>query len=86
MHIQRLRVEGGRTYLGRYATGLEFQTEEREIVSDPVAEASGGVVTAQAVKAEQTPQRDKGSDEYAARLNHRQAAEKPVSSGLPGGE
>jgi Reverse transcriptase (RNA-dependent DNA polymerase) len=33
-------VEGGRTYLGRSATGLEFETEEREIVSDPVAEVS----------------------------------------------
>jgi hypothetical protein len=37
-----LRVEGGRAYLGRSATGLEFETEEREIVSDPVAEVSRG--------------------------------------------
>src|ERR1700674_5651379 len=42
MEIQRLRVEGGRTYLGRSATGLEFETERREIVSDPVAEVSKG--------------------------------------------
>src|ERR1700676_372772 len=40
--MQRLRVEGGRTYLGRSATGLEFETERREIVSDPVAEVSRG--------------------------------------------
>jgi hypothetical protein len=37
-----LRVEGCRTYLGRSATGLAFETEEREIVSDPVAEVSRG--------------------------------------------
>src|ERR1700730_2471872 len=42
MSMQRLRVEGGRTYLGRSATGLEFETERREIVSDPVAEVSRG--------------------------------------------
>src|ERR1700747_2121336 len=40
--MQRLRVEGGRTYLGRSATGLEFETERREIVSDQVAEVSRG--------------------------------------------
>ena len=37
-----MRVEGGRAYLGRSATGLEFETERREIVSDPVAEVSRG--------------------------------------------
>src|ERR1700676_2084575 len=40
--MQRLGVEGGRTYLGRSATGLEFETEGREIVSDPVAEVRRG--------------------------------------------
>src|SRR5467141_1038019 len=42
MQIQRLHVEGGRTYLGRSATGLEFETERREIASDPVAGVSRG--------------------------------------------
>ena len=37
-----MRVEGGRIYLGTSATGLEFETERREIVSDPVAEVSRG--------------------------------------------
>src|SRR6201993_2319056 len=45
MKIQRLRVEGGRTYLGRSATGLELGTEGREIVSDPVAEVSRGRIS-----------------------------------------
>src|SRR5258708_20308201 len=40
--VPSMRVEGGRTYLGRSATGLEFETERREIVSDPVAEVSRG--------------------------------------------
>ena len=42
MQIQRLRVEGGRTYLGRSATGLEFETERRESASDQGAEVSRG--------------------------------------------
>jgi hypothetical protein len=42
MKIQRLCVEGGRTYLGRPAIGLEFKTEEREIASDQVAGVSKG--------------------------------------------
>src|SRR6202790_1916536 len=37
-----MHVEAGRTDLGRSATGLEFETERREIVSDPVAEVSRG--------------------------------------------
>jgi hypothetical protein len=45
MQIQRMRAEGGRAYLGRSATGLEFETEEREIVSDPVAEVSRGRIS-----------------------------------------
>ena len=40
-----MRVEGGRAYLGRSATGLAFETEEREIVSDPVAEVSRGRIS-----------------------------------------
>src|ERR1700676_1925759 len=37
-----MHVEAGRTDLGRSATDLEFETERREIVSDPVAEVSRG--------------------------------------------
>ena len=37
-----MRVEGGRTYLGRPAIGLGFKTEEREIASDQVAGVSRG--------------------------------------------
>src|SRR6266478_6916892 len=40
MQIQRLRVEGGRTYLGRPAIGLGIKTEEREIAPDQVAGVS----------------------------------------------
>src|SRR5437667_10092043 len=40
--MQRLGVEGGRTYLRRPAIGLGFKTEEREIASDPVAGVSKG--------------------------------------------
>ena len=42
MQIQRLRVEGGRTYLGRPAIGLGIKTEEREIAPDPVTGVSRG--------------------------------------------
>src|SRR6266705_2551177 len=42
MEIQRLCVEGGRTYLGRPAIGLGFKTEGREIAPDQVAGVSRG--------------------------------------------
>src|SRR5207244_7993413 len=81
------RRRRGRAYLGRSATGLEFETERREIVSDPVAEVSRGRSSCASSRGPNGPRKgDKGSDEYAARLNNRQAAEKPVLSGLPGGE
>src|SRR5260370_9566965 len=84
MYMARSRVEGGRTYLGRPAIGLEFKTEEREIASDQVAGVSKGRSSCASSEGPNGPRKGiKGSDEYAARLNNRQAAEKPLQSGLP---
>ena len=40
--IRRLRVEGGRAYLGRSAVCFEIETEEGAILPDRAAEVSRG--------------------------------------------
>jgi hypothetical protein len=70
----------------RSATGLEFETEEREIASDLVAEVSRGRSSCASGEDPNGPGKGVKGAMSMRRLNNRQAAEKPVRSGLPGGE